>query len=164
MLEAHTVLQKGRDDKYPRRLIVLLAILVLLLAACGGGASDTDDDGQDDGDANTAVESVDKGTITYGQTVTDTLVEDAAHRYEFTGANGDVLQIRLVATGSTFYAPYAFIYGADEALVASSDTARRARSENINVTLTADGTYSLVLQPPGDTVPGGYEVTIEKTE
>jgi hypothetical protein len=162
MFQAHAVPHSKRDNQHSYRFVAIMIILVLILAACGGGASDTDEG--DGGDANTAVEAVDKGTITYGQTVEDTLVTDPAHRYQFTGANGHVLQIRLIATGSTFYAPYGFVYGADEALLVSSDTARRARSENLNITLTADGTYTLVLQPPGDTVPGGYSVTIEKTE
>ena len=144
------------------RFIAILAILLLILTACGGGASDTDSG--DSGDANAAVEGVDKGTITYGQAVEDTLATDSAHQYQFTGATGDVLQIRLNATGSTFYAPYVSIYGADEAVIVSSDTTRRARSENLSVTLAADGTYTVVLQPPAETVPGGYSITINKAE
>jgi hypothetical protein len=143
------------------RFITLLAMLMLILTACGG-AADTDD--SEGGDSSAVIEGVDKGTITYGQAVEDTLTADPAHRYQFTGTAGDVLQIRLNATGSTFYAPYAFVYGADEALVVSSDTTRRARSENLSVTLAADGTYILVIEPLADTVPGGYSVTINKTE
>jgi hypothetical protein len=144
------------------RFITLLAILMLILTACGGGAADTDDSVGDDTSA--VIEGVDKGTITYEQAVEDTLASDPAHRYQFTGTAGDVLQIRLNATGSTFYAPYAFVYGADEALIVSSDTTRRARSENLSVTLAADGTYTIVIEPLADTVPGGYSVTINKTE
>ena len=144
------------------RFIAMLAIFMLILTACGGGAADTDD--AEGGDSSPVIEGVDKGTITYGQAVEDTLATDPAHRYQFTGTAGDVLQIRLNATGSTFYAPYAFIYGTDEALVVSSDTTRRARSENLSVTLAADGTYTLVIEPLADTVPGGYSVTINKTE
>jgi len=153
------------------RLAVLLAILALVLAACGGGdtgnSGNTDNTGQtDNGDGDdtslSSTNATDKGTLELGVTVTDSIALGEAHSYQFAGTSGEKILIKMGATGSTFYAPYVFLYGSDGTLIASNDTTLNNRSKRLEQTLEADDTYTIVVQPVGDIGAGGYELSVEQ--
>jgi hypothetical protein len=142
-----------------------LALTALILSACGGGAEsgDAQQTGGGDGD-DTSLSSVsaeDKGTLEYGTPATGSVANGAAHSYQFTGASGENILVRIEATGSTFYSPYVFLYGPDDVLIANMDTEQSNRSKRLEQALTADGTYSIVVQPVNDIGAGGYSVRVE---
>jgi hypothetical protein len=88
------------------RLALLLALTALILSACGGGAEsgDAQQTGSGDGD-DTSLSSVsaeDKGTLEYGTPATGSVANGAAHSYQFTGASGENILVRIEATGITF--------------------------------------------------------------
>lgn len=149
------------------RLALLLVILSLVLAACGGSTDDADTDSEDTDGGDTATDTIDatdKGVLTYTEAAEDTITAEAAHSYQFTGTSGENILIRIEATGSTFFAPYVYLYGPDNTLIANNDTENNSRSKRLQHTLEADGSYTVVVQVVNDIGAGNYMVIVEQEE
>jgi hypothetical protein len=151
-----------------QQFVIVLAVLALVLVACGGGAAESGGQAADNGDAGdgaVVIEGTDKGTIEYAQPAEDTIANaDDVHLYRFDGAAGEQVLIRINATGSTFNAPYVFLYSPENTLLTNTDTSARSRSARTRHTLEADGTYTLVVQVVENVGVGGYEVVVELEE
>ena len=158
-----------------QRLMILLLILLLALVACGGGDGDDNsgtpdnqsqnDDGDQDDFTVVPTDAMDKGTIELGQTVEDEITNAGErHSYRFEGQSGDSIVVHINATGSAFTSPYAFLYGPDDALIGNSNTSAASRSSRVRHTLTADGTYTVIVRPIGNIGIEPYAVSVEKEE
>jgi uncharacterized protein YfaP (DUF2135 family) len=156
-----------------KRLFLFLMIVVFVLAGCGGksdqntdntgNTGNTGNDAQTQDNTTIPADAIDKGTLEYNQTATDQITSATeSHKYEFAGANGDVIIVRVNATGSAFSAPYAFLYGPNGDLLGNSDLETSSRSSRVHYTITEDGTYTVIVKPVNDRGIEGYQLTVQK--
>ena len=146
---------------------MLLIVVVLMLTGCGGGGAAESDNGGEQNEVQgvtvTPANVIEKGTLEYGQKVDDEITAaDEVHRYQFTGASGDEITIRIGARGSAFTAPYIFLYAPNGDFIVSTDTSEASRSSRVNLTLEQDGTYTIAVQPVENRGIEAYELTVEK--
>jgi len=111
--------------------------------------------------------AIEKTELTLNESVIDEITsEEEKHSYTFEGTAGQTVELRVNAEGSAFTSPYAYMYDADGEFVAvAGDTTVRAkRSWRQEVTLPADGTYTIVVAPYDGSGIEEYAVLVESVE
>ena len=112
--------------------------------------------------AGTAFAQGDATPIAYGDTVEGEVTNaEFEVPYRFTGAAGDVVQVRMVVDDSgDFYEPTLILLDADNAVVASIEAWYEAL---LLMPLPADGEYTILASRFGGrtgTAEGGYTLTL----
>ncbi len=115
----------------------------------------------------TADDATEKGALTLDEASLDEITEDTEkHSYTFDGTAGQVILFKVNAEGSAFTSPYGYLYSPDGEFVATAGdtTVRAKRSWRTEVTLPADGTYTVVVGSYDGNGVEEYAVVVESVE
>jgi hypothetical protein len=98
------------------------------------------------------------GSISAGQTQSGTLVATKSDVWQFQGSNGQKVTIYVTSQQDDFV-PMIGLYGDDFNLIAKSALNGSGRSQTLDYTLTADGTYYVLVASLGG-APGSYDIKV----